>query len=334
MTAMIRLGDMPMSRRLLGGLFGALAILAGLGAAGPAMAQTEISVGTVSTSELATPLYLAEERGWFRDAGLQVVMVDFNSDGSALQALVGGSIKICVCAVDHVARLQNRHVDGVLAVALDTRLSQALVARGDRAFTDLASLRGHRIGVAFPGSFADSTLRWALHRADMNPDRDVEILAAGTGATMRAAIDSARIDAGMMIASDLVQLLATAPENAYRIVLDLRRIPYPSLGLLARRGWLTREDSGAAAFTAAVVRGIEAIRADRTAAVAALKRQFPDFSAAAVESLAAELQQRLAPGGLLREAELANLNGLLSVVAPNVPAITLADAQPVKPAVP
>jgi NitT/TauT family transport system substrate-binding protein len=308
------------------------ALLALACAPGVAQAQTRVVVGAASNSELASPIHLAQQRGWFREAGLAVEILDFRGGAPAIQAFVGGGINVCICAVDHVARLQARNIDGVLAVALDTKHSYALVARGDAAFTDLASLRGRRLGITSPGSFTDNTLRWALRRASMNPDRDVEILGAGTGATMRAAIDSARIDAGMMINSDLVNALAGPSPAGYRVILDLRTVPYPSLGLLARRGWLERPDSGARAFTAAVVRGIEAIRTDRSAATAALKEQFPTYSDAVLADLAEDLQARLAPGGLLREAELANLLDMLSVAAPNLPPVTLAQAQPIPPA--
>lgn len=314
-----------LSRRIVAALF-ALVCAPGL-----AQAQTRIVVGAASNSELASPIHLAHQRGWFREAGLAVEILDFRGGAPAIQAFVGGGINVCICAVDHVARLQARGIDGVLAVALDTKHSYALVARGDATFTDLASLRGRRLGITSPGSFTDNTLRWALRKANMNPDRDVEILGAGTGATMRAALDSSRIDAGMMINSDLVNALANPPPAGYRVILDLRTVPYPSLGLLAHRSWLEQPDSGARAFTAAVVRGIEAIRTDRSAATAALKEQFPTYTDAVIASLAEDLQARLAPGGLLREAELANLLDLLSVAAPNLPPVTLAQAQPILP---
>lgn len=307
------------------------ALFALLCAPGLALAQTRIVVGSASNSELGSPIHLAQQRGWFREAGLAVEILDFRGGAPAIQALVGGGINVCICAVDHVARLQARNIDGVLAVALDTRHSYALVARGDSTFTDLASLRGRRLGITSPGSFTDNTLRWALRKENLNPDRDVEILGAGTGASMRAAIDTQRIDAGMMINSDLVNALANPPTTGYRVVLDLRMVPYPSLGLLARRGWMERPDSGAKAFTAIVVRGIETIRSDRAAATAALKEQFPTYSDAVIKTLAEDLQARLAPGGLLREAELANLLDMLSVAAPDLPPVTLAQAQPIPP---
>lgn len=56
-------------------------------------------------SELASPIFLAEQRGWFREAGLTVEVIDFRGGAPAIQALVGGGVQICICAVDHVVRL-------------------------------------------------------------------------------------------------------------------------------------------------------------------------------------------------------------------------------------
>ena len=292
--------------------------------AAQATPPTTVRIGAASASEMAAPIYVAIERGFFRDAGIAAEIVDFRGGAPAVQALAGGGIEVCICAVDHVVRLRSRRQDAVVAVELDTRHSYALVARPGSTFASLADLRGKRIGITSPSSLTDNTLRWALTKAGLNPDRDVEILGAGGGASMKAAIDSGRVDAGMVINADLLHMQALG-NNGYRIVQDFRGIPYPSLALLARQAWFTQQPDAARGFVRAVLLGIREIRTDRAVALAGLRRQFPDYSAAAIDSLAADVQARLAPDGRVEERGYETLLEMLLPAEPNLRRIPFAE---------
>ncbi|WP_424134923.1 ABC transporter substrate-binding protein [Roseomonas chloroacetimidivorans] len=280
-------------------------------------AQTTVRIGAASSSEMAAPVYVAIDQGYFREAGLTAELVDFRGGAPAIQALVGGGIEVCICAVDHVVRLRSRRQDAVVAVELDTRHSYALVSRPGTSFSSLADLRGKKIGITSPSSLTDNTLRWALAKAGLNPDRDVEIVGAGGGASMKAAIDSGRVDAGMVINADLLHM-QTLGNNGYRIVQDFRQIPYPALALLTRQAWFTQQPDVARGFVRAVLRGIRAIRADRAVALAGLRRQFPDYSDVEIDKLAADMQARLAPEGRVEEQGYETLLDMLLPAEPGL----------------
>jgi NitT/TauT family transport system substrate-binding protein len=52
------------------------------------------------------PLTIAERRGFFKDEGLNVEIVDFPGGARALQAMVGGSADIVSGAYEHTINMQ------------------------------------------------------------------------------------------------------------------------------------------------------------------------------------------------------------------------------------
>ena len=113
-----------------------------------------------------------------------------------------------------------------MLVGLDECHFYALVSKAGAPFTDLASLKGKKIGITVPGSLTDNTIRSSIKALGLNPDRDFEITSGGVGATMQAAIDSDRIDAGLVILTALANMFQK--KGAYKIVVDYREMLYPS----------------------------------------------------------------------------------------------------------
>ena len=53
------------------------------------------------------PLTIAEQRGYFKDEGLDITIVDFAGGARALQAVVGGSADVVSGAFEHTVNLQH-----------------------------------------------------------------------------------------------------------------------------------------------------------------------------------------------------------------------------------
>ena len=125
--------------------------------------------------------------GDFRFAGVdgrgrQSLVRDPRGGGPAVQAFAGGGVDLCICAADHVVRLVNRRFDARIIVGLDEHHSYALLGKANAPYADVKSLKGKRIGVTSPGALTDNTVRWAITRAGLRPERDFQIVAAGGGA--------------------------------------------------------------------------------------------------------------------------------------------------------
>ena len=60
----------------------------------PLAAQGKIIVGLSSVNLAFLPVYVAQEKGFFKEEGLEVLLVMFNAGATNLQALIGGDVQI------------------------------------------------------------------------------------------------------------------------------------------------------------------------------------------------------------------------------------------------
>src|ERR671938_1785958 len=72
------------------------------------------------------PLTIAERKGYFKNEGLDVEIVDFPGGAKALQAMVGGSADIVSGAYEHTI---NMHAKGqpIVAIALQGRYNGIVI---------------------------------------------------------------------------------------------------------------------------------------------------------------------------------------------------------------
>jgi NitT/TauT family transport system substrate-binding protein len=269
-----------------------------------ARADTHVVFGTpgrLSDNSLAVKVAL--DKGFYRDAGLDVEVVDFKGGAPAVQALVGGGIQFAIIAPEHVIRLRNRHLDGEVALALQDHQSYALLAAKSSPVNSFADLKGRRVGITSPGSLTDNLVRLAGKKAGLDVASDLEIVSAGLGATQKAAIDSKGIDAGMFANVDVLQLSS----KDYKIVYDWRQGKEPALALVTLGSWVKDHPDAARAVIAATYKAQQLILADPAVARQALASLYPALSPATVTQIASSLPAQLSTTPDFSRAEFETL---------------------------
>ena len=73
----------------------------------PEKTDVKIAVGGKSFM-IYLPLTLTERLGYFKDAGLNVEIIDFGSGTKCLQALVGGNVDATTGSFDHTIQMQAK----------------------------------------------------------------------------------------------------------------------------------------------------------------------------------------------------------------------------------
>lgn len=156
--------------------------------ASAAAAQTRVVSGTSgSLGGNSLAIQVALDHGFYKQAGVDAEIVEFKGGAPAVQAVVGGGIQHCICRPEHLIRMRNRGSDAVLAFALDTRHTDALVSRADSPVRTLTDLKGKRIGISSNGRLSENLVRPEAGRAGLTPETDFEIIGAGVGAAQQAA---------------------------------------------------------------------------------------------------------------------------------------------------
>jgi len=280
------------------------------------------------------PLTLAERLGYFREAGVQVEIIDFPGGSKALQALMGGSAEVVAGSFEHVVNMRARG-QAVTAFVLLARYPAIVMAVGAGLSPDYkqpSDLAGRRIGITAPGSSTHLFLNNVLGRAGMSPD-DVSVIGVGTGASAVAALRRGDVEA-LVHLDPVIEELVSA--GAARVVIDTRTETdaravyggaYPAACLYARAEWLADNAEVADSLATAQVQALRWL-AEATAEdiMAVLPEAFWSRNPAVWASALAKNRAIWSQDGLLDEAGARNVIVTLAAFEDFVKAAELAPA--------
>lgn len=292
---------------------------------GQAHAQSRVIFGTAgSLGDSSIAIATAIDKGYFKEAGIQAEVVDFRGGAPALQALLGGSIHYCICAPEHVIRMRSKGLDGVVAFALDTRHTYALLTRDNSNIKSLADLKGKRVGITSPGSLTENLIRLAAKRNHLDAEKDFELISAGPGASQKAALDTQRIEAGMFSNLDALQFIG----KGYRLVYDWRDQVIPSLALLSREKILAQDAKTTRTVLQILQKSQRQVLKDKALGLSILKKLYPESDLALLEKIYAGLLVRLDEDGRYSKASFDQLQADLIELDPTLKPVDFSVAVP------
>jgi putative hydroxymethylpyrimidine transport system substrate-binding protein len=229
-------------------------------------------------------LYTAIERGYFRDAGLDVRPRVPSDPSAPIKEVAAGRVDLAISYEPEVllARDQGLPVKAVAAL-VDTPLTSLIWLQGS-GIDNVKGLRGKTIATAgIP--YQEDYLRTILERSGLSPD-DVEVVNVQQG--LLPAILSGRADAmlGGFLNVEGVDLRLRGKQPTV-IPVDRLGIPtYDELVVVANSDSLDDEEENVRLFIAALERGTKAAVANPEAATASVldagKGLNPKFTAAEV----------------------------------------------------
>jgi NitT/TauT family transport system substrate-binding protein len=217
---------------------------------------------------------IALNDGSFQRAGLHVEKYCFSGGAQAIQALVGRSVDIHVGSYELVLRQRARGFDIKAYAQIYDGMSYELVAKANSSIRSIADLRGHLVGVTASGTLSDTALRLALAQGHLNPDRDVEVIGAGAGATMYAALATDRIAAGMLAEPTTTQLVA---DGDYRVLWS-PTLPYPGNVLMAGSKWVDAHREAMRKLLGVLRSVYDRTRRNPSSAIAPLQQDFENIA--------------------------------------------------------
>jgi ABC-type nitrate/sulfonate/bicarbonate transport system substrate-binding protein len=125
---------------------GAALAFAMLVASQGSFAQTKVTIGTGKDPNLGAPLIVAQEKGFFREAGLDVDLRYFPTGGDTIAAFVGGSIQMGSSGSTPTTNLRSRPFPvKIVARISDISGAQQLVVKQN--VNSLEGLYGKKIGL-------------------------------------------------------------------------------------------------------------------------------------------------------------------------------------------
>lgn len=160
------------------------------------------------------PLSVAEQKGYFKEEGLEVEIPDFAGGAKALQALAGGSADMVSGAYEHTINMQakGQSIKAVVLQASYNGIALLMPKEKAAAYKSAKDLKGLKIGVTAPGSSTAMMVMNLLAKDGLKPDA-VSYVGVGASAGAVAAMQKGEIDA----LSNLDPVISTL-ENTGRFV--------------------------------------------------------------------------------------------------------------------
>lgn len=259
-------------------------------------------------------LTIAETKGFFKEAGLDVEINDFQGGAKSLQALMGGSADVVAGAYEHTIRMQQRG-QAVVGFALIGRGMQlAIGLRKDVAakVKGPADIKGMKFGVTAPGSQTHMLVNFWAAKGGLKPS-DIVAIGVGAGASVVAAIEKGEVD-GVSQSDPALTILTE--KDLIKIMLDTRTMKgnqdlfggaFPAASLYAQPDLLKKTPGTAQALATAIVRANEWLQ---TAAPSDVAKAVPEAyllgDRAVYERSFAGVRETISPDGIMPPGAMEN----------------------------
>lgn len=199
-----------------------IALLLCLSSARPLVAQERMRIAWAGSTPSNTPIWVADQKGFFKKNGLNAEVIAISASTIVIQALLTGEVD---CIIAPSATLVTSRLAGADTIMVSTNLPlfiDHIVSLAD--ITTVEQLKGKTGGVNRLGTTSDMTLRLALRRFGIDPEKDTKIIATGENPQRLAAL-SRNITQFTLLGEPLVR---EAEKMGFRDLVDIGtlKIPY------------------------------------------------------------------------------------------------------------
>lgn len=230
---------------------------------------TRVRMGLAARSTTSMPFFVAKERGFFREEGLDVELIVMQAI-QTIQATLGNSTQFASATGSAVsAAVQGADIKVIFAVT--DRPSFDLISQPN--ITSVQQLRGKKIGTGGVGSLAEILARRILTANNVRPE-EVSILATGPSHLTYLSLKAKVIDAAPL----QMPLTFTAQDEGFRKLAAAGEV-YQSVqgGLATTKTMLTEHSELVTKVVRAMLRATRLIKTDRKYAIDFIKGPWLDL---------------------------------------------------------
>ena len=235
--------------------------------------QLTVGLGYIPSVQFA-PFYLADQAGYYREAGLSVTFQ--NKIDPDLVALTGqGAIDIGVADGTSVIPAVSQDIPIRYVATIYGTFPSIVFAKQSSGIATAADLRGKKLGI--PGKYGSSwiMLQALLQSVDLTPDdlTVVEYPDFGQG----VAVQQGAVDAATGFANNEPVVLKLSGTDAVVLHVD-DVIALPGPGLIAGQKLLDANNPAVAAFASATLRAMSEIASDPQKGLDAAIKAVPELA--------------------------------------------------------
>jgi NitT/TauT family transport system substrate-binding protein len=311
-----------------------VALVAACGSSGtPAPSATTsltIGLGYIASVQFAQ-FYVADQRGYYRAAGLDVTFQQ-QSDPDLVRLVGQGAVDLAIADGTSVIPAVSQGIPIRYVATIYAKFPNVVFAPADAGIETAADLEGRRLGIPFRFGSSWIMLQALLSSVDLTPE-DLTIVEYPDFGQLAAVQEGAIEAATGFVNNEPVQLAQGGDEPVVLRVDDI--VPLPGNGLIIGEGTLAAERDAATAFVAATLRAMDDIIADPEAGLAAAIVAVPELAAdredqlevleATIDTWQSDLTEREGLGAIDPTAWTASIDYMASLSGDLVPNPVTAD---------
>ena len=197
----------------------------------------KVRMAFTSLSSVMCPPWIAREIGIFNKHGLDVEVIATPTGVEGMNALIAGEVQFLQISGGTTASAALGGADVMVVGTTLDALVQSLMARPE--IEKAEQLKGKSVGITRFGTSIDVGARMALKHFGLVPEKEVAIVQVGGMESMVTALQTNRIQAGILSYPAITQAL----KLGHHTLLDVASlgIPYAFTGMTTR-GRLIKED--------------------------------------------------------------------------------------------
>lgn len=231
------------------------------GAAGSsASAKEKVVIAQSSSGFLFTPIYVAQEKGYFAEEGLDVEAAD---KGQNLQMF---------------AALMNQYASNVV-IRKDVAQKKG-ITESSPLEQKIQALKGLKIAITSPGSSTDKLIRTLLKSQNINPDKEVELVPLGKSEAILPAFTNKQIDA-FTLSSPTSDIAALSDNGMMLINLSKGEVKeldgFLYTALVGKQDVIEKNPQTFEKLTRAIAKAGKLIQSDQKATKEALRNNFKEI---------------------------------------------------------
>jgi NitT/TauT family transport system substrate-binding protein len=242
-------------------------LLAGFAAS--IFARDNIRVGYPAPAGAFLPFWTANDRGFFKAHGLSLELIATGSSALAIASMMAGDLDILAGGgtAGVAAQIKGYQDMAVFGNVIDRFVFSVYT---HPSITNVAQLRGKKMGVTRFGGTLDFAARRYLRKSGLEPVKDVTMVQIGRMPDIVFALIAGSVEAGTIG----VPQNFLAKRQGFRELADLSQMGdrYALAALVAKRSFLAQNHAKAVSFVKALVESIRFLRTNPKEGMEIMKR--------------------------------------------------------------
>ena len=222
-----------------------------------------------STQNIDTvPQWVAQDGGYFKKNGLDVDLQYVAGGTKTIAVMVAGQAQVSVQGGNEAMSAVAGGADLELIAGLLPVYAFKFEAGPD--IKSIADIKGKKLGVSTIGGTADVALRSFLRKHNIDPDKDVTIVATGDPTTSQAALVSGAVQGGLSVPPNSLKAEAAGLHPLADLASE--HIPNAQNSVTVQRSWLKANRPEAQKLVDSLVEGLARIKKDKAFAEDVMKK--------------------------------------------------------------